>query len=104
MRPKGSWVPVERALNVPLKSLNLILPAEASACRTDSRRDPWGKGGCGRAVGSSVGEQRTGMSMRTCSNSPTAGLVKIARNSAGIKIDVGGGVHLHRQVGKVCYG
>ena len=36
MRPKGSWVPVERALNVPLKSLNLILPAEASACRTDS--------------------------------------------------------------------
>ena len=104
MRPKGNWVPVQRALNVPLKSLNFILRAEASAYRTDSRRDPWGKGGCGRAAWSSVGERRKGMSMRTRSNSPTAGLVKIARNSAGIKIDVGGGVHLHQQVRKVCHG
>lgn len=58
MRPKGSWVPVERALNVPLKSLNFILRAEASTCRIDSRRDPWGKGGCGKAAGSSVGEAK----------------------------------------------
>lgn len=35
-------------------------------------------------------------------NSPTtAALVKIAGNPAGIKIAVGGGVYLHRQVGKV---
>lgn len=39
------------------------------------------------------------------SNSPmTAELVKIAGNPAGIKIAVGGGVHLHRQVGKVGHG
>lgn len=39
------------------------------------------------------------------SNSPmTAELVKIAGNPAGIKIAVGGGVHLHGQVGKVGHG
>ena len=68
MKPKGSWVPVERALNVPLKSLNFILRAEASTCRIDSRRDPWGKGG----KGPQWEKQRKGMSMRTHSNSPTS--------------------------------
>lgn len=84
-----------------------------SSCRLCIRRDTWSSGGCGKATWSLLRGKKK-MSIRVShragnaapqSNSPTtARLVKIAGNPAGIKIAVGGGVHLHRQVGKVGHG
>lgn len=58
--------------------------------------DTWGRGGCGKVAWSLL-EREKGTSIRISHNPtlPRAWLVKIAGNPAGIKIAVGGGVHLH---------